>query len=50
MNNTPSVFATSEMLVGIAVTAFCALTIWVKSNLLAIRLTMDYVPFISARL
>jgi hypothetical protein len=37
---TPSVFATSEVLVGIIVTAFSALTIWVKDNMLAIRLTV----------
>lgn len=37
---TPSVFATSEMIVGIVVTAICGLTVWVKSNLLAIRMTI----------
>lgn len=37
---TPSVFATSEMIVGIVVTAICGLTVWVKSNLLAIRMTL----------
>ncbi len=40
INETPSVFATSEMWVGIAVTAFCAMTIWLRNNLLAIRLTI----------
>ena len=40
VSNTPSVFATSEMIVGIAVTGFCALTIWVQNNFLAIRLTI----------
>ena len=37
---TPSVFATSEVWVGIGVTALCGLTIWVRSNWLAIRLTI----------
>jgi len=37
---TPSVFTTSEMWVGITVTAFSAFTIWIKDNLLAIRITV----------
>ena len=37
---TPSVFTTSEILVGITVTAFSALTIWIKDSLLAIRVTV----------
>ncbi len=37
--NKPSVFATSEMLVGIAVTAVCALTIWIRDNSRALFLT-----------
>lgn len=45
VNETPSVFATSEMLVGIAVTAFCAMTIWLRNNLLAIRLTICLMCF-----
>ncbi len=32
ISGTPSVFATSETIVGIAVTAFCALTIWVAQQ------------------
>lgn len=40
VSDTPSVYATSEMWVGLAVTAFCALTIWVRDNLLAMRLTI----------
>lgn len=40
VQQTPSVFATSEMWVGIGVTALCGLTIWVRSNWLAIRLTI----------
>ncbi len=37
---TPSVFTTSEMWVGIIVTAFSAFTIWIRNNLLAIRVTV----------
>ena len=40
VQQTPSVFATSEVWVGIGVTALCGLTIWVRSNWLAIRLTI----------
>jgi MFS family permease len=40
VQRTPSVFTTSEMWVGIVVTAFCGLMIWVKNNWLAIRLTI----------
>lgn len=37
---TPSVFTTSEIWVGGIVTAFSAFTIWIKDNLLAIRITV----------
>ena len=37
---TPSVFATSETWVGIIVTAFSAFTIWIRSSLMAIRVTV----------
>jgi hypothetical protein len=40
VERTPSVFATSEMIVGIVVTAICGMTVWVKGNLLAIRITI----------
>ncbi len=40
VQQTPSVFTTSEMLVGLVVTALCGLMIWVRGNWLAIQLTM----------
>ncbi len=42
IENTPSVFATSEALVGVLVTAACAFTIWIRHNLLAIRVTLVF--------
>ncbi len=40
IDKAPSVFTSSEMWVGLVVTALCGLTIWVKDNWLAIRLTI----------
>lgn len=40
VSETPSVFARSETLVALLVTAMCGLTIWIRHNLNAIRLTV----------
>lgn len=40
VDKTPSVFTQSEMWVGLIVTVCCGLTIWVKDNMLAMRLTI----------
>lgn len=40
VSETPSVFARSETVVAILVTAMCGLTIWIRHNLNAIRMTV----------
>ena len=42
---TPSVFATSESWVGLAVTAFSAFTIWIRNNMMAMRFTVTMMCF-----
>ncbi len=42
VSSRPSVFTTSETWVGVIVTAMAAFTIWVRNNLMAIRLTIAF--------